>query len=161
MNDRASVGEATRAHVLGTVAELGYRPSAIAQGLRAQKSRIIGYNWHRVSADRWHPILNRFLYSMTEAAEAQGYHILTFTSGSSSKPWLPYEELMLTGQVDGFVLSDTDRNDECVRYLLNRGFPGGGYMLTDDAPHGILYRKIDREEHHHDPECYHASLHEM
>ena len=38
---------------------------------------------------------------------------------------------------------------------------GSGYMLTDDAPNGILYRKTDQEEHHHDPECYHASLHEM
>jgi DNA-binding LacI/PurR family transcriptional regulator len=76
-----------------------------------------------VPADHWHPILDRFLYSMAEAAEAQGYHILTFTSGPNSKPWLPYEELILTGRVDGFILSDTDRDDERIPYLMNRGFP--------------------------------------
>ena len=38
---------------------------------------------------------------------------------------------------------------------------GSGYMLTDNAPNGILCRKADQEEHHHDPACYHVSLHEM
>jgi DNA-binding LacI/PurR family transcriptional regulator len=123
LNESASVSEATRARVLETVAELGYRPSAIARGLRARESRIIGYSWHRVPADRWHPILDRFLYSMTGAAEAQGYQILTFTSALDSKPWRPYEELLLTGRVDGFILSDTERDDERIRYLLDRGFP--------------------------------------
>jgi len=123
LNKSASVSEVTRARVLDAVAELGYRPSAVARGLRARESRTIGYSWHRVPADYWHPILDRFLYSMAEAAEAQGYHILTFTSRPNSKPWLPYEELILTGRVDGFILSDTDRDDERIRYLMNRGFP--------------------------------------
>ena len=123
LNRSASVSEATRARVLEAVAELGYRPSAIARGLRAQESRVIGYSWLRVSADRWHPILDRFLYSMTEAAEAQGYQILTFTRAHGDKPWLPYQELLLTGRVDGFVLSETNRDDARIGYLLERGFP--------------------------------------
>jgi DNA-binding LacI/PurR family transcriptional regulator len=123
LNKSAPVSEATRSRVLAAAADLGYRPSAMARGLRAQESRIIGYSWHRVPADRWHPILDCFLYSMAEAAEAQGYHILTFTGGSDGKPWLPYEELMLTGRVDGFILSETNREDERIRYLRNRGFP--------------------------------------
>jgi DNA-binding LacI/PurR family transcriptional regulator len=123
LNRSASVSEATRARVLEAVAELGYRPSAIARGLRAQESRVIGYSWLRVPADRWHPILDRFLYSMTEAAEAQGYQILTFTRAQGDKPWLPYQELLLTGRVDGFILSETNRDDERISYLLERGFP--------------------------------------
>lgn len=123
LNESAPVSEATRARVLEAVAELGYRPSAIARGLRAQESRVVGYSWRRVSADRWHPILDRFLYSMTEAAEAQGYQILTFTRAHGDKPWLPYQELLLTGRVDGFVLSDTNRDDARISYLLERGFP--------------------------------------
>jgi DNA-binding LacI/PurR family transcriptional regulator len=108
---------------LDAVAELGYRPSAIARGLRARESRVIGYSWLRVPADRWHPILDRFLYSMTEAAEAQEYQILTFTRAHDDKPWLPYQELLLTGRVDGFVLTETDWDDVRIRYLLDRDFP--------------------------------------
>jgi len=123
INNSAPVSEETRKRVLAAVAELGYRPSALAQGLRAQESRTIGYSWHQIPPDRWHPILDRFLHSMAEAAEAQEYHILTFTHSPDNDPWRPYEELMLTGRVDGFVLSDTNRGDERIRYLLDSGFP--------------------------------------
>lgn len=123
LNESAPVSEPTRSRVLAAVAELGYRPSAIAQGLRAQESRLIGYSWHRAPADRWHPILERFLYTLAGAAEAQRYHVLTFTGGPDHRPWLPYEELMRTGRVDGFILSDTNWDDPRIRCLLDRGFP--------------------------------------
>ena len=122
-NESAPISEATRARVLAAAKELDYRPSAIARGLRAQESRFIGYSWHRLPPDRWNPIMERFLYNVAEAADAQGYHILTFTSPPDSEPWLLYEELMLTGQVDGFIISDTNRGDERVRHLLDSGFP--------------------------------------
>jgi len=123
LNESAPISEATRARVLAAAAELGYRPSAIARGLRAQESRIIGYSWHQLPPNHWNPILDRFLYSMANAAEAQGYHILTFTSPPDSEPWLPYEELILTGRVDGFIVSNTNRDDKRIRYLLDNGFP--------------------------------------
>jgi len=123
LNESASIGEATRARVLAAVEELDYRPSVIARGLRAQESRIIGYSWHRLPPDGWNPIMEGFLYSVAEAADARGYHILTFTSPPDTEPWLLYEELTLTRQVDGFIVSDTNRNDKRVRYLLDRGFP--------------------------------------
>ena len=122
-NESAPISEATRARVLAAAKELDYRPSAIARGLRAQESRFIGYSWHRLPPDRWNPIMERFLYNVAEAADAQGYHILTFTSPPDSEPWPLYEELMLTGQVDGFIVSDTNKDDKRVRHLLDSGFP--------------------------------------
>ena len=115
--------EETRARVLAAAAELGYRPSAIARGLRAGRSHTLGYSWHHVPRDQWPPILDPFLYSMAQAAEAQGYHILTFAQPTDGNPWLPYQELMLTGRVDGFILSETNRDDPRVRYLLDHDFP--------------------------------------
>jgi DNA-binding LacI/PurR family transcriptional regulator len=122
-NESAPISERTRTRVLKAAAELGYRPNAIARGLRSRESRTIGYSWHQFPPDRWHPILDRFLYSMAEMAEAQGYHILTFTQPAVTDPWRPYEELILTNRVDGFVLSDTNEDDPRVRYLLDSGFP--------------------------------------
>ncbi len=123
LNESGPVSEATRQRVLEVAAELGYRPSVIAQGLRAQESRNIGYSCHDVLPELWHPILDRFLHSMTVAAETYGYHILMFTSRRDDKPWLAYEELILTGRVDGFILSGTNLNDGRIRYLLDKGFP--------------------------------------
>ena len=70
---------------------------------------------------------------MAEAAEAQGYHILTFTHSPTHRPWQAYEELMLTGRVDGFILSETNENDERVRYLLDSGFPFVAFGRANDA----------------------------
>ncbi len=53
------------------------------------------------------------------------------------------------------------RNHKLIMFVLQVTLVGSGYMLTDDAPNGILCRKTDQEEHRHDPECHHASLHEM
>jgi hypothetical protein len=33
---------------------------------------------------------------------------------------------------------------------------GSGYILTDNAPNGILSPKLAQEERHYDPERYHA-----
>jgi len=123
LNESAPVSEATRARVLAAAAELGYHPSIIARGLRTRESRTIGYSWHSLPADRRHPILDRFVYSMAEAAEAHGYHILTFVQSPEKKPWAAYERLMLSGRVDGFVLSETNWDDQRIRHLLDAGFP--------------------------------------
>jgi len=133
LNASAPISERTRTRVLAAAAELGYRPSAIARGLRARESRIIGYNWHHVPPDKWHPIRDRFLYSIAEAAETQGYHILTFTHTPHNRSRRPYEDLMLTGQVDGFILSDTSRDDERIRYLLGAGFPFVAFGRANEA----------------------------
>jgi DNA-binding LacI/PurR family transcriptional regulator len=74
-------------------------------------------------ADRWHPILDRFVYSMAEAAEAYEYHILTFVQLPEEQSWAAYEGLMLSGRVDGFVLSETNWDDQRIRHLLDAGFP--------------------------------------
>lgn len=130
-NNVGSVSEETRMRVLAVARELGYRPSALAQNLKARASRTIGYSWHTQPGDHWHPILDRFLSKMAEAAEEAGYHILTFASPSDPGDWSPYEELMLSGRVDGFVLSDTRKDDPRIHYLIDRGFPFVAFGRTN------------------------------
>ncbi len=132
LNESAPISEETRARVLAAAAELGYRPSAIARGLRAGQSHTLGYSWHHVPRDQWHPILDPFLYSIAQAAEFQGYHILTFTQAEYGDPWFPYRELMLTGRVDGFIISETNRDDPRIRYLLEQNFPFVAFGRAND-----------------------------
>ena len=42
INNKAKVGEQTRQRILKVMEERGYRPNTIAQGLRSQKTRVIG-----------------------------------------------------------------------------------------------------------------------
>ncbi len=122
-NNTASISPETRARVLQAAQELNYRPSALGQQLRIGQSRTIGYCWHPIPAERWQPILDRFLYGMVEAAEAAGYHILTFAARNDGNDSKAYEELLLSGRVDGFILSGTNANDMRIACLMEHEFP--------------------------------------
>ena len=147
LNDTGAVGEGTRQRVLQAVDKLGYRPSVIAKGLRARESRMFGYSWHPMPADQFNPVLEKFLHSMAEAAELHGYHVLTFPRLEPRDEVTVYREMIESGRVDGFVVSETNLGDRRVRYLLDAGFPFVAFGRADpdwdfswvdvDGAHGV------------------------
>lgn len=125
LNDTGAVSQSTRQRVMGAVKKLNYRPSILAQGLRARKSRIIGYTWRPVPANQLNPILDQFMHHMTLEAARHGYHVLTFpeSAAASHDEIAMYEDMMATGRVDGFILSSTNVDDRRIEHLLDEGFP--------------------------------------
>jgi len=123
LNDSGTVSDATRQRVLEAVQKLGYRPSVIARGLQARESRMIGYSWRPVLPDQFNPILEKFIYSTAEAAARHAYHVLTFPCPEPYDEVSVYREMVESGRVDGFILSNTNLNDRRIRYLLDVDFP--------------------------------------
>ncbi len=123
LNNPRRVGEEARKRVLLAVQRLGYRPNITARNLQAGETRLLGYSWRPSPPDQFNPILDRFLHAMAEAAAAHGYRVLVFPTPSLEAELATYEEMILIGQVDGFVLSNTNLNDVRVRSLLDTGFP--------------------------------------
>ncbi len=123
LNNRESISQATRERVVRAAAELGYRPSVIAQGLQAGQSRMLGYAWTPALPDQYNPILDRFLHSMAEAATRHGYHVLAFPTPTVTGEIEVYRQLVRTNRVDGLVLSATNLDDPRIRYLMDEGFP--------------------------------------
>jgi len=113
----------TRRRVLQAVDELGYRPSVIARGLQAGKSRIIGYSWRPAPADQFNPILEKFIHSVAEATARHGYHVLTFPYPEPYDDVDVYREMVESGRVDGFILPNTYFDDRRICYLQEVGFP--------------------------------------
>lgn len=122
-NETDSVSEETKARVWAAAEALGYQPNVLGRSLRNQESRIIGYNCYRFPGYLRNPILSELIASIAQTAEAEGYHILTFAGATNHDEWSPYERLMLSNRVDGFVLSNTTENDPRIRYLLDQDFP--------------------------------------
>ena len=126
-------------HVLPTTADriwdaarqLDYRPNHNARNLRAQRSRMIGYSWVTAKADQTHHILDMFLTSMVEEAEAAGYHLLPFPFREGDEQVSSYRELIETGEVDGFVLSSVNYHDPRARFLLEQNFPFVAFGRSD------------------------------
>jgi len=131
LNNTGRVSEATRQRVMAAARRLNYRPSIIAQNLRAGESRIIGYAWHRGIPGDWTPVMQEFLYSISESAEREGYHILTFIADSDD-PVASYLTLADTGRVDAFVLAYTVQDDPRVRRLLDLGIPFVSFGRAND-----------------------------
>jgi DNA-binding LacI/PurR family transcriptional regulator len=123
LNDSGAVSEATRQRVLAVAERLGYRASAIAKGLRARESRMIGYSWRPLPPDQLNPILEKFLHSMAEAAARHDYHVLAFPPPNPASEIDVYRDMAGRDRVDGFILSDTNRDDQRIRYLADAGVP--------------------------------------
>lgn len=131
LNDSHPVSPATKRTVLEAVDSLDYRPNVTARSLQASCSRLIGYGWHQIKPGQSAPLLDRFTYWMAQAAEASGYHVLTF-SNPDDHPTAMYRELIKTNRVDGFVLAHTNRNDARIRYLLDAGIPFAAFGRAND-----------------------------
>jgi DNA-binding LacI/PurR family transcriptional regulator len=123
LNKQAQVSRDTEQRILEAVRALGYRPNQIARNMRANRSFMIGYSWAQTSSDQVNHILDQFLTSMVQEAEAAGYHLLPFPFREGNNLVDAYRELIDTGRVDGFVLSSVNYHDPRVTFLLDRGFP--------------------------------------
>ena len=123
LNNSRRVGDETRTRVLQAITLLGYRPNITARNLQASKTRLLGYSWRPVPPSQFTPVLDQFWQSMAQAAAHHDYRILAFPTATPQEELAVYEEMMLSGQVDGFVLSNTNLEDPRVRALLGAGFP--------------------------------------
>ncbi len=122
LNGRAAVSDETSERIWQAVRELNYRPNVSARNLRTRASNLIGYPWHYSDGDYFHPILDAFVHSIANAAEAEGFHILTFVAGNLSDP-APYRDLYSRNQVGGFILADINRDDPRVQMLMEQKIP--------------------------------------
>jgi DNA-binding LacI/PurR family transcriptional regulator len=116
------VSKETRRQVLEAIERIGYTPNVTARNLKASQTRLIGYAWHEAPYDQVNPVMDRFTYSLAQAVEAAGYHVLTFTH-SPDDPLPVYDDLIRSGRVDAFVLSGTVRDDSRIHFLMEADFP--------------------------------------
>lgn len=72
INQRPDVADATREHVTQVIAQLGYRPSALARSMIHRRSYTLGV----VTAGLKYIGPSRVLHGITDAAEREGYGLL-------------------------------------------------------------------------------------
>lgn len=124
----------TRARIEAAVAELGYRPNTAARSLRTQATYLIGYSFRPNIHKEPNPILESFLQSIVRTAEDYEYHIMLFPWRSDQEMVHPYQELITTNRVDGFILSDIDFNDPRIPLLQAQKFPFVAFGRASSHP---------------------------
>jgi LacI family repressor for deo operon, udp, cdd, tsx, nupC, and nupG len=94
------VADKTRAAVEAAIAETGYTPNAIAQGLRARSSKMVLALLPGLGNSFYTVIINAVEELLTEA----GYGILFGDTRNDAKRDAHYDRLVRSGQVDGVLL---------------------------------------------------------
>jgi DNA-binding LacI/PurR family transcriptional regulator len=131
INGQMHVLPETEARIWEAAQTLGYKPNHNARNLRAQRSRLIGYSWVPTQPCQANHILDLFLTSMVEEAEAAGYHLLPFPYREGEDQVASYRQLIEAGRVDAFLLSSMNYHDARARFLLDQQFPFVAFGHSD------------------------------
>lgn len=132
LNGHTQVRPETKERIWQAVRELNYTPNVSARNLRKQASNLIGYPWHHIPDNFIHPVLDTFVTNVTQAAEARGYHLLTFVPDADSSADDVYRTLFWRNQVAGFILADTVENDPRVELLIEQEIPFVSFGRAND-----------------------------
>lgn len=123
LNDKGNISPETRQKVLRVIEELNYKPSVRGRSLRAQQSHIIGYAWRApLDLREGNPVLDSFLHEVINLLEDQNFHVLIFNDPRETK-LETYRDLVNSERVDGFILANTEVDDQRVAYLHEADFP--------------------------------------
>jgi DNA-binding LacI/PurR family transcriptional regulator len=134
----ASASPATAEKVKKAAAQLGYRPNVLARAMITGKSRIIGLVVAYLDNQFYPEALER----LSNALQAQGYHILIFTVPNSSDGIETVVQDLLDYQVDGIIAASVSMSSAltalCAQagipvVLFNRGLPGSGLSAVTSA----------------------------
>lgn len=122
LNGRPGYTPETKERVLAAMAELAYQPRQAARTLRSQRSMQLGFHMLESQLEAQTGFTFTLVQSLIRAAEAQGHHLLVFT-GEGDDGKRVFDEIIDSGTVDGFILSDLRADDPRPHHLAARGVP--------------------------------------
>ncbi len=111
------LGVDTQDRIRAVIEELNYRPSRIAQGLRAKNSRMIGC----LVSDISNPFSATIAQGINSVCVEKGYQILLVDSGNDPKREREGIEQLLESRVDGLLVNTTGDNEDYLCKLVAEG----------------------------------------
>lgn len=118
------VSEKTRQRVLAAATELGYSPHPLAQGLRRQRSGVIGFVPRSSRTSPYeHPVPYLLSVQIAQAAMRRGYHIVEASAETAlSRESDELARFLLGRRVDSVIFGGPETARE-VRHFVDRGLP--------------------------------------
>jgi DNA-binding LacI/PurR family transcriptional regulator len=130
------VSPATREVVERHIAELGFRPNRMAQNLSHRRSRLIGLRVQARSSLTTGGILDSFLHSLAESAEAIDHHIVLFHSQPGIAEVEKATQMYRESIADAFVVAETFPGDPRIPALVEAKLGFVSFGRTDShVPH--------------------------
>ncbi|MET7904141.1 LacI family DNA-binding transcriptional regulator [Streptomyces sp. NPDC005355] len=119
LNDHPAVRADTRERVLAAVADLGYRPNAVARSLRTAQTRALGL----VISDVLNPFFTELARSVEDAARDRGYSVVI--GNADERPDLQdhHVRTLMDRRIDGLLVSPTDGGSPMMPAAARAGTP--------------------------------------
>jgi len=119
LNNHPYVAEELRRRVLKSIDELGYRPSRVAQRLRATDSNLVGV----IFSDIANPFYIESLRGIEQVLSQHGMSVLIGNADSDQKREESFIHLMQMEGVAGLILAPTKEESAVLAQASNLGLP--------------------------------------
>ncbi len=119
LHDNGYVAPETRRIVEAALAESGYRVNAVAQGLRRQRTLLLGHVLQSIVPN---PFFATVALAAQQEASRHGWGMLMFNTEADSDVERQVVEMLLRQRVDA-ILFTTVTSEENVRLAVNAGIP--------------------------------------
>ena len=119
INRQNNVTEKTRQLVEATIDRLGYKPSALAQGLATNRSTNIGIVLPGVN----YVYICNMLAGMTDIAKIYGYQTTLFITRRTKEDASSVIEKLITSHVDGAIIFDDELDEEEIKKIQKYNIP--------------------------------------
>lgn len=119
LNSRPYVAEELAQRVLQAIDELNYRPSRVAQRLRATDSRLIGV----IFSDITNPFYIHVLRGIEHLLSHQGFSVLIGNADADQEREDAFLRLMQLEAIDGLIIAPTREDSLAIAEIVESGLP--------------------------------------
>jgi LacI family transcriptional regulator len=128
INNTRLVSQETRERVLTAMAELNYRPNALARSLRQGRTNTIGL----VLPDSANPFFAEISRGIEDEAFKKGYSVFLCNTELDMQRELFYVDVLSNKQVDGIIFVAAGDQADAMDFLVRRNMPV--VMIDRDVP---------------------------
>lgn len=159
INNKDNVQEETKKKVLEIIEKLGYKPSALAQGLATSKTTNIGI----VLPSHNYVYLSNVLSGLADIAKIYGYQTILFLTKPERDEVKEAVEKLIASHVDGAVLFDDSLQEEdlneIAKYKIPAVFIGHDIIDENIASISLKYDEAVRRVVNEHFECGNEKVH--
>ncbi|WP_173917602.1 LacI family DNA-binding transcriptional regulator [Halobacillus sp. Marseille-Q1614] len=134
----AGYSEKTKKLVMEAVEELGYKPNAVARGLKNTKTQTIGVLFPDISG----MVSSELLHGIEKVAHSLGHSVIVCNTASQGEKTLDYLKLLSEKRVEGILFASEEITDEYYEAIKEMNVPAV-LVSTKSHKHPLPYVKVD------------------
>lgn len=130
LNGYPEVNKNTKKRVEEAALRYGYRPSSVARRLAGKNVEAVGVIYPFDESLRSSPVFLEMVRTLSSCLRQEKIDLFVIP-GNSKEEIALYERMYTGGRVDSFIVVATRRNDERIKWLLDKNIPFVSYGRSD------------------------------